>query len=161
MEIGKSLRGAGLALALVLVSTGTATAAGGEYASNGMKDASPGEVYLRYIEVLKNAQSLREIFPFSPNSREQNRKDLDSLSPEQRKQGLAGIRAMSIDPEGAKVLSEVITGDTAILEVRGLSPGMTSGKLETTWATVTMVRREGEWKIAGQALRDTEKPSEN
>ncbi len=160
MGIKQSMRRAGLAFAVFLVSAGMAAGAGLKYVSNGMANASPAEVYLRYIEVLHNAQSLPEIFPFSPNPKAQNMKDLETLSPEQRKQGLAGIKAMSLNPEGAKILSQKITGDTAILEVRGLSPGM-NGKLEATWATVKMIRRQGEWKILSQALRDTEKPSNN
>lgn len=161
MAIREPIRRAGLVLALFLMSAGMAAGAGAEYVSNGMGNASPAAVYLRYIEVLKNAQSLEEIFPYSPNTNPQNMKDLAALSPEQRKQGLAGIKSMSLDPEGARVINVQVTGDTATLEVRGLAPDMMSGKLETTWATVKMVRREGEWKIAGQALRDTEKPADN
>lgn len=149
-----------LALTLLLMSTGAAVA-GGQYASNGMTKATPGAVYLQYIKVLENAHSLQEIFPFSPNPMARNMQDLKRLSPKQRQQALAGIKAMSIKPKGAKVLSQKITGDAATLEISGMSPSMMDGKPEPTWATVKMVRRGGEWKVAKQSLRDTKKVSKH
>lgn len=161
MAIREPVRGAGFALVVLLMNAGMAAGAGAQYASNGMGGASPAAVYLHYIKVLKNAKSLKELFQFSPNPDAQNKQDLANLSPEQRKQGLAAIRVASLDPEGAKVVSESIDGDTATLEASGVALNPMSGKREPVWGTVEMVRREGEWKIVNRDLRDTEKPSEN
>lgn len=141
------------ALAMFTLAAGSAWAGEATYASHGMTDATPSQVYLRYAEVVAAADSVEDILPFSPFPEARNRKDFEAMSLEQRRQALGFIKAMAL--VDADVLSEQVDGDTATLEVRGQSLGMLSGELEPTWGTITLVRKAGEWKITNRAFRDT------
>lgn len=140
------------ALAMFILAAGSAWADDAVYASHGMADATPAQVYLRYVEVAAAADSVEDILPFSPFTEAKNRKDLEAMPLAQRKQALGFIKAMAL--VDAEVLSEQVDGDTATLEVRGQSPGMLSGELEPTWGTISLVRKAGEWKITNRAFRD-------
>lgn len=126
----------------------------GQYASHGMPDATPGEVYLKYVQVLHAADSANDIMTFSPRTRAENRKQLEAMSDAQRRKALAAMQGMALTD--ATILSEQVDGDAATLEVYGQSPNLLTGAAEPTWGTVTLVRRGGEWKVANQALRDSE-----
>lgn len=142
-------------VALAVGAIGSALADESVYASHGMPEATPSEVYLRYVEIVGDADSVEDILPFSPFPIAKNQKDLEAMPLEQRKKALGFIKGM-MSLADAQVLSEQVDGDTATLEVRGQSPGLLSGELEPTWGTITLVRKAGEWKVSNQAFRETE-----
>jgi len=152
------MRGLGVVLGLLLALAGHgAMAAEPEYVAHGMAGATPTQVYLRYVEVLREAEAVEDIMPFSPFPAAQNRRDLEAMPPDQRRQALAFIKGLA--PDELEVLGETVTGDQATVAVRGQFPGMLSGEPEANWGDITLVRRAGEWKVSNQAFRDTEAAS--
>jgi hypothetical protein len=155
MDARHSKRGMGLVLGLLLAGAAHgAMAAEPEYAAHGLAGATPTRVYLRYVEVLRGADAVEDIMPFSPFPAAQNQRDLAAMPPEQRRQALAFIKGLA--PDALEVLGETVDGDQASVAVRGQFPGMLSGQPETSWGEITLVRRAGEWKVSNQAFRDTE-----
>lgn len=142
----------GLFLLLALCLS-TAHATEPTYASNGMTDASPSEVYLRYEQVLADLQSLKQLLPYSSRSLAANRKQLASIPPEKIGKLITSMRAMAV--QDIEIIDQSIDGDTATLKARGRSIGLFTGEPEDVWGTIDMVRKGGEWKVKNSNWRDT------
>lgn len=133
-----------------LMTTATAQA---DYASHGMVNASPSEVYLHYLEVLHNAESIMEILPYSPRTQTQNQAQLEATSEQELSRALAMMQAMA--PVDVQVLQESVDGNRATLEFKARARSLFDGDMVPVWGRVPLLRRQGEWKIGYAETQDT------
>lgn len=110
-----------------------------------MADASPSEVYLRYVDVLNQLTSLKQLLPFSNRKRATNLEQLSSMSTEQRQKTIKMLRAGA--PRDVTVAKEQIQDSSATLTVTGKVLGVLEGDMQPVWGTITLVRKAGEWQM--------------
>lgn len=114
---------------LLLLLAGTALAGPG-----------PGQTYLNYLAVARNATSCQQLAPYFPVERQA---ELASLPPQDDKMMLGMMRGIA--PSFPKVVSERIVKDKAQVVLTGKVNGKTvDGKAE-------MVRQKGTWRILSES----------
>lgn len=99
---------------------------------------SPSAVYLKYVEALNSAKSLRDLVPYVSEARA---KELDTMPQDQQDQGLKLMKALMA--KNVKVASEKIEGDKAFLTLTGVDP---LGNIGSS-GMVLLLKEKGAWKI--------------
>jgi len=138
MRITSILKCALLAFASAVVWT---EAQGAKPASQAQLPQTPTQFYVAYRAAFDKATTLDDVLPFWAAAK---RKEAEAMPALVRSLGLQSLK--SANPvTSVKVLTEEATVDGATLTVEGVRPDRT---LKT--GTVTIVREDGAWKLAGE-----------
>lgn len=160
--------------------TTTTNSDGSAAAPISLQGLTPQQVYFKYHETFKSAKTLEDLQPFmAQDIKDKMKKTMESGTPGAGMTMDALLALMkSMEPQGVKLKKEVITGNTATLELtatdqgafgdalgKGVEqigtefakafgatpkPGATKPMKSVTTGTVTLHKQEGVWKIGEQ-----------
>lgn len=119
-----------------------------EHSSDGIPNASPGEIFLRYNAVLADMDSLEALIPYWATPEAKLRKSLASMSADRREQLMTRFEQSIL--ENVVVIDQAVRGDTARVLVRGRKYAQRTGKMENVTGAFFLRRARGGWKITNR-----------